>query len=195
MGIADPTRLTDMDLGRIKAWASAVAGCDGLAQMRNDWKGRFDGRFLTLNRLSMLDRCKIVQIYLEGEGKGEDGANKNGTIVFPQEYEPYIVGSTPAQSDAEVDDAEESDVFSAGISAPAMPTVPEQVSEANLDDNAKEEELEENSLDAAVEGAHQGILGDVMDEKKEEFARLNDVVAKQVEHTIKQLMGENISAS
>ena len=64
-----------------------------------------------------------------------------------------------------------------------------------MDDNAEEEELEEDPLDAAVEGAHQGILGDVMDEKKEEFARLNDVVAKQVEHTIKQLMGENISAS
>ena len=64
-----------------------------------------------------------------------------------------------------------------------------------MDDNAEEEELEEDPLDAAVKGAHQGILGDVMDEKKEEFARVNEVVAKQVEHTIKQLMGENISAS
>ncbi|KAL3896147.1 MAG: hypothetical protein SGPRY_013336, partial [Prymnesium sp.] len=52
MGIADPTSPTDTALGRIKAWAS---GCDGLAQMRSDWKGRFDGEFTNLNRLSMLD--------------------------------------------------------------------------------------------------------------------------------------------
>ncbi|KAL3929097.1 MAG: hypothetical protein SGPRY_002104, partial [Prymnesium sp.] len=42
MGIADPTSPTDTDLGRIKAWASAVAGCDGLEQMRSDWQGRSD---------------------------------------------------------------------------------------------------------------------------------------------------------